>query len=66
VRSYSESRSAISYLAARFGVDAPSRLIKALGDLGTPFGSLDHNVDAMLRELFGVSLDDFQRGWKTR
>jgi hypothetical protein len=66
VRSYAESRSAISYLAARFGPGAPSRFIKALGDLGTPPGSVDHNVDATLRRLFNISFDQFQAGWSRR
>jgi hypothetical protein len=66
LRSYQESRSAISYLASRFGLGAPTKLIKALGDLGTPPGSVDHNVDATLRRLFGISLQELQQGWKSR
>jgi hypothetical protein len=66
VRSYGESRSAISYRAARFGDGAPSRFIKALGDLGPVAGSVDHNVDATLRRLFNISLADFQTGWARR
>jgi hypothetical protein len=66
VRSYAESRSAISYLASRFGVGAPSRFIKALGDLGTAAGSVDHNVDATLRRLFNISFEQFQAGWARR
>jgi hypothetical protein len=63
VRSYAESRSAISYLAARFGAGAPSRFIKALGDLGPVAGSVDHNVDATLRRLFNISFAEFQTAW---
>ena len=66
VRNYAESRSAISYLAARFGAGAPSRFIRALGELGPVAGSVDHNVDATLRRLFGVSLTAFQSGWARR
>ena len=66
VRSYEESRSAISYLASRFGTGAPSLFIKALGDLGPVAGSVDHNVDTTLRRLFNVSLADFQAGWARR
>ncbi|MEY2569505.1 MAG: hypothetical protein QOE35_4034 [Actinomycetota bacterium] len=66
VRSYAESRSAISYLAARFGTGAPSRLIRTLGDLGPVAGSVDANVDATMRKLFGVSFDQFQAGWARR
>jgi hypothetical protein len=66
VRSYAESRSAISYLAARFGVGAPSRFIKALGDLGPVAGSVDHNLDATLRRLFNISLAEFQTAWARR
>jgi hypothetical protein len=66
VRSYAESRSAISYLAARFGTGAPSRFIKALGDLGPVAGSVDHNVDATLRRLFNISFADFETAWSRR
>lgn len=66
VRSYAESRSAISYLASRFGEGAPSRFIRALGDLGPAAGSVDHLVDATLRRLFGISFDQFQSGWARR
>jgi hypothetical protein len=66
VRSYGESRSAISYLASRFGPGAPSRFIKALGDLGPVAGSVDHNVDATLRRLFNISFADFQTAWARR
>jgi hypothetical protein len=66
VRSYAESRSAMSYLAARFGAGAPSRFIKTLGDLGPVPGSVDANVDATLRKLFGIGFDQFQTGWARR
>jgi hypothetical protein len=29
-------------------------------------GSVDANVDAVLRQLFNVGLDGFQRGWESR
>jgi hypothetical protein len=66
VRSYAESRSAISYMASRYGVAAPSRFIRTLGERGPVAGSVDYNVDAVLRQLFGIGLDAFQRGWKSR
>jgi hypothetical protein len=66
VRSYAESRSAMSYMAARFGAGAPSRFIKALGELGPVPGSVDHNVDTTLRRLFNISFDQFQAGWARR
>jgi hypothetical protein len=66
VRNYAESRSAISYLAARFGAGAPSRFIRTLGELGPVAGSVDHNVDTTLRKLFNISLADFQAGWARR
>lgn len=66
VRSYAESRSAMSYLAARFGAGAPAHFIRTLGELGPTAGSVDHNVDATLRGLFGIGFDQLQTGWARR
>jgi hypothetical protein len=66
VRSYAESRSAVSYLASRFGVGAPSQLVRALGELGTPPGSVDFNLDATMRRLFNISFAQFQSAWARR
>jgi hypothetical protein len=66
LRAYAESRSAMSYVASRYGAGAPSRFIRTLGDLGPVAGSVDHNVDVALRRLFTVSFDQFQTAWARR
>ena len=66
VRAYRESRSAISFLAARKGLGAPSALFRSLGEPKAAPGSVDFHVDAALRRLFGMSLDELQSGWKSR
>lgn len=62
-RSYRESRSAISFLAERSGPGAPSALFRALGRARTEPGSVDHHVDAALRQVTGLGLAEFERAW---
>ena len=66
LRAYRESRSAISFLSSRKGLGAPAQLFRVLGEPKAAPGSVDFHVDATLRRLFGMSLDEFQRGWKSR
>jgi len=66
VRSYRESRSAFSYLAATHGNAAATTFFRALGEPRSAPGSVDFQVDAALRRAAGVGLTDFQRAWAAR
>lgn len=66
VRSYGESRSAISWLAGTKGAGAPSALFAALGAPKVAPGSVDHQVDQALRATAGLGLADLQSGWASR
>jgi len=66
VRSYAESRSAVSYLSARFGLGAPSRLFVAIGAARVVAGDSDYLVDAALRQVTGVTLSGLQTDWAHR
>ncbi|HET7488181.1 MAG TPA: hypothetical protein VFJ85_09645 [Acidimicrobiales bacterium] len=66
VRAYKESRSAISLLAARAGVGAPSAFLVRLGAAREAPGSVDHNVDEALKASSGMTLDQFQAAWAGR
>ena len=65
-RSYGESRSAVSFLAATKGPGAPAALLRALGEPRVEAGSTDYRVDAALRQVAGLSLADFQSAWGRR
>ncbi|HVE45399.1 MAG TPA: hypothetical protein VNA57_01445 [Acidimicrobiales bacterium] len=66
VRSYRESRAAMSVLAAEKGLGAPTAFFRALGEVQVEPGSTDHQVDATLRKVAGVSLSDLQERWARR
>ena len=66
VRSYDESRAAISLLAARRGPSAPTAFFRALGSARVEPGSVDHHVDDALRRAAGVTLGDLERDWAAR
>jgi hypothetical protein len=66
LRSYGESRSAISYLASRFGLGAPSRFFAVLGAARVVAGDADYQTDAALRAMTGVGLADLIAGWARR
>lgn len=66
IRSYRESRSVISHLAARTSVGAPSGLFVAAGAEKVAAGSTDHRLDAALRASAGLSLTELQTGWASR
>ncbi len=66
VRSYRESRSAVSVLAGRRGPDAPPTFFKRLGAVRVAPGSVDHIVDATLRESENLSLGELEAAWAAR
>lgn len=66
VRAYRESRSAVSVLAARKGPSAPAALFAKLGALQVAPGSVDHNLDAALRESTGMTLGELESIWAAR
>lgn len=66
IRAYRESRSAISYLAARSGLPAPSAFFAAAGEDKAAPGSADFRVSEALREAASLSITDLQRGWGGR
>ncbi|HUR17664.1 MAG TPA: hypothetical protein VMZ51_01850 [Acidimicrobiales bacterium] len=66
VRSYRESRAAMSVLAAGRGLGAPTALLRALGEPRVEPGSTDHHVDAALRRVAATSLGDLQERWARR
>lgn len=66
VRSYRESRAAMSLLAARRGNAAPTALFRALGEIRVAPGSVDHHVDDALRRTTGMTLGELEAGWAER
>lgn len=66
VRSYRESRAAMSLLAARRGAAAPTALFRALGDVRVAPGSVDRHLDGALRRAAGVTLAELQEAWAAR
>lgn len=66
LRAYRESRSAISFLAARSGTAAPTALFRAAGEPKVVPGNVDFQVDAALRRTAGLGLGDLETGWAAR
>ena len=66
VRTYKESRAAMSLLAAREGPGAPTAFFRTLGAARVEPGSVDHQVDAALRESAGMSLGELEAAWAAR
>lgn len=66
IRSYSEARSATSYLAARAGLGAPTTFLATLGEPKVAPGSVDFHVDDALRRSAGLGLADLESGWSSR
>jgi hypothetical protein len=66
VRAYNESRSAMSYLSSRGGVDAPPTMFAAIGEARVAPGSPDYHVDRVLRGLIGVGFNSFEQEWARR
>lgn len=63
VRSYRESRSAISFLARRHGMGAPASLLSAVGAHLIAPGNSDFHVDRGLRDIGADGLATFERAW---
>ena len=63
---YNESRSAVSHLASRSGVAAPTRFFRELGSVRIAPGSNDHQIEAALRRASAIGLADLQAGWARR
>ena len=66
VRTYKESRAAMSLLAARKGAGAPTSFFRTLGEARVEPGSVDHQVDAALRRSAGLSLGELEAAWAAR
>lgn len=66
IRAYRESRSVISYLAARQSLRAPTAFFVAAGQDRVASGSVDHRLDVALRSSAELSVTDLQRGWASR
>ncbi|HVM09903.1 MAG TPA: hypothetical protein VM345_15655 [Acidimicrobiales bacterium] len=66
IRAYRESRSAVSFLASRHGMGAPTSFFVAGGEPKVAPGSVDHRLDAALRAAAKVSVTDLQKGWAAR
>lgn len=66
VRTYKESRAAMSLLAARKGAGAPTAFFRTLGETTVAPGSVDHQVDAALRRSAGLSLGELEAAWAAR
>ncbi|MEO7837065.1 MAG: hypothetical protein ABIS21_05435, partial [Acidimicrobiales bacterium] len=66
VRSYGESRAAVSLLAAEKGLGVPSAFLRALGEARVEPGSTDYRVDAALRSVAATGLGELQERWTQR
>lgn len=66
VEAYRESRSAISFLASKAGVGAPTALFRELGSVRAGPGNADYQIDAALRRAARLGLTDLQNGWSGR
>lgn len=60
---YEESRSAMSFLARRNGIDAPIAVFERLGADKLGPGSIDHHVNEALRPVVGLDLTTLERDW---
>jgi hypothetical protein len=65
-RSYAESRSAISFLAAHSGVGAPSALIERLGSERMAPGSEEYRVDQAVQQVSGLTMNELEKEWAAR
>ncbi len=63
--SYAESRSVVSFLAARWGVEAPAELIRTLGAEKVAPGSEELRVDQALTRIAGLSRAQLEKEWAT-
>jgi hypothetical protein len=63
IRAYDESTSAMAYLAARKGKEAPLDLLARVGEIRLAPGTTEYRVDQGLRAVYGAGLDQFQEDW---
>lgn len=66
IRSYRESRSVISYLAARTSMATATAFFVAAGADKVAPGSTDHRLDAALRASADLSLSELEKDWASR
>lgn len=63
---YGAALSAVSFLAERFGPQAPVRTFQAIGAVRVVAGSAAYNADAAFRSVAGMSFAEFTAAWATR
>ena len=63
--SYAESRSVMSFLAARRGLEAPAELIRTLGAEKVAPGSEELRVDEALTRIAGLTTAQLEKEWAT-
>jgi hypothetical protein len=63
LRAYDESTSAMAFLAARKGKNAPLDLLARVGESRTAPGTSGYRVDQALRAVYGAGLEQFQKDW---
>ncbi len=66
IQSYNESRSAISFLARRHGLSAPSAFLAAAGQETVAPGNTDYHVDRALHEVGAGGFTAFEAAWAGR
>jgi hypothetical protein len=64
--SYAESRSVISFLVGRRGVQAPAELVRTLGAEKVAPGSEEFRVDRALEQIAGLTTAQLEKEWATR
>jgi hypothetical protein len=63
LRAYDESTSAMGFLAARKGPNAPLDLLARVGEQRVAPGTSEYRVDQGLRAIYGAGFDQFQKDW---
>lgn len=63
LRSYRESTSAVAFLAAEAGPEAPSSLFEVLGAVRIEPGTWRYHLDQKLRDVYGEGLEKFEADW---
>lgn len=60
---YAESRSAITFMAERFGVEEMNQFYVVLGAVRLEPGTARYHIDRALRETLGIGFEEFQAAW---
>jgi len=60
---YQQALSAVTYMKDHFGLDKLSRFYGSLGQQRVVAGTAKYHLDQSMRQVFGVSLDDFVKAW---